>query len=79
VGVGSLGLREVEGEGGEDFDVAQTGRRADLLASPGFEGKSDVGSVGLVNWDNREGERGLIRCRSPEGRSKSALRGMAEK
>jgi hypothetical protein len=32
---GSPGSREEEGEGGEGFYIAQTGRRADLLASPG--------------------------------------------
>lgn len=31
MGEGSLGSRELEGEGGEDFYTAQTGRRPDLL------------------------------------------------
>ena len=35
LGEGSPGSREEEGEGGEGFYIAQTGRRADLLASPG--------------------------------------------
>ena len=37
VGVGdsSPGSREAEGEGGEDFYMAQSGKRADLLVSPG--------------------------------------------
>ena len=31
MGEGSLGSRELEGEGGEGFCTAQTGRRPDLL------------------------------------------------
>ena len=32
LGEGSPGSREEDGEGGEGFHIAQTGRRADLLA-----------------------------------------------
>jgi hypothetical protein len=35
VGDGSPGSREAEGEGGEGFYIAQTGRRPNLLVSPG--------------------------------------------
>jgi hypothetical protein len=34
VGDSSPGSREAEGEGGEDFYMAQSGKRADLLVSP---------------------------------------------
>jgi hypothetical protein len=47
LGEGSFGSREEEGEGGEGFNIAQTGRRADLLAPP--EGNHcDY----LCNWEN---------------------------
>lgn len=32
-------MGEGEGEGGEGFDIAQTGRRPDLLASPASYGQ----------------------------------------
>jgi hypothetical protein len=35
VGDSSPGSREAEGEGGEGFYIAQSGKRADLLVSPG--------------------------------------------
>ena len=36
MGDGSPGSREAEGEGGEGFYIAQSGRRADLPVSPGI-------------------------------------------
>jgi hypothetical protein len=38
VGDGSPGSREAEGEGGEDFYIAQSGKKFDLLVSPGGGG-----------------------------------------
>ena len=35
MGDGSPGLREAEGEGGEDFYIARSGKRADLLVTGG--------------------------------------------
>lgn len=35
---GSLDSRELEGEGGEGFNIAQTGRRPDLLVNGGGGG-----------------------------------------
>jgi hypothetical protein len=35
VGDGSPGVCEAEGEGREDFYIARSGKRADLLVSPG--------------------------------------------
>jgi len=37
VGEGSPGSREAEGEGGEGFYIAGSGRRPDLLAIPGLQ------------------------------------------
>ena len=39
LGNGSPDWREAEVQGGEGFDIAPTGRRADLLATAGEEGK----------------------------------------
>jgi hypothetical protein len=38
VGDGSPGSREAEGEGGEDFYIAQSGSKFDLLVISGGEG-----------------------------------------
>ena len=43
-GDGSPGSREAEGEGGEGFNIAQSGRRADLRVSP--EREKELTKVG---------------------------------
>ena len=47
MGDGSPGLREAEGEGGEGFYVAQSGRCADLLVIGGVE-------RGFISTKNKE-------------------------
>jgi len=49
VGDGSPGSREAEGEGGDGFYIAQSGRRADLLVSP-REGEGE--RVDVLNVSN---------------------------
>jgi hypothetical protein len=44
MGEGSPGSREAEGEGGEGFYIAQTGRRPDLLVIGG-EGETPFGPL----------------------------------
>jgi hypothetical protein len=50
---GSPGSREAEGEGGEGFYIAQTGRRADLQEGGGKGGGPEqADSRGIWGWQS---------------------------
>ena len=49
MGDSSHGLREAEGEGGEDFYIARSGKRADILVSLGG---GEIGQgLSSARWD----------------------------
>jgi hypothetical protein len=56
VGDSSPGSREAEGEGGEDFYIARSGKRADILISLGGE----IGQgLSPARWDPHRPTRGF--------------------